>query len=287
MAACYGRARRMVETALTTHMQGLRQTEDLIYQEYGTTEEMGEDGRRIPSRRSYGLQRIWYASKMEGARLAGLLLLEVSPSGYVHRVVVGDAAEWQMDESTWKFSNSTVLDVSPVGSTRRILQMDGLRVPSAPLTSGRAFRKRSLRELSRSEIVSEITRLQSSNGTDRVVDGKMLNKLECFLCQRDAAAFSCVVYGLIGALATLAPSGRGSSRATPFAWAIVSTLIFSATVAVAMALGSTGALNPWWSAWLPPLLGLSVIVLVIFGPSELQQQQLRKLASHGKELGEE
>jgi hypothetical protein len=27
----------MVETALTTHMQGLRQTEDLIYQEYGTT----------------------------------------------------------------------------------------------------------------------------------------------------------------------------------------------------------------------------------------------------------
>lgn len=26
----------MVETALTTHMQGLRQTEDLIYQEYGT-----------------------------------------------------------------------------------------------------------------------------------------------------------------------------------------------------------------------------------------------------------
>ena len=33
---CYGRARKMVETALTTHMQGLRQTEDLIYQEYGT-----------------------------------------------------------------------------------------------------------------------------------------------------------------------------------------------------------------------------------------------------------
>jgi hypothetical protein len=25
----------------------------------------------------------------------------------------------------------------------------------------------------------------------------MLNKLECFLRQRDAAAFSCVVYGLV------------------------------------------------------------------------------------------
>ena len=50
-------------------------------------EEMGEDGRRIPSRRSYGLQRIWYASKLEGTRLAGLLLLEVLPSGYVNRVM--------------------------------------------------------------------------------------------------------------------------------------------------------------------------------------------------------
>lgn len=73
----------MVEAALTTHMQGLRQTEDLIYQEYGTTEEMREGGERIPC---YGLQRIWYASKLEGTRLAGLLLLEVLPSGYVHRV---------------------------------------------------------------------------------------------------------------------------------------------------------------------------------------------------------
>ena len=39
------------------------------------------------------------------------------------QVVVGDAAEWQMNESTWKFSNSTVLDVSPVGNTLRILQV--------------------------------------------------------------------------------------------------------------------------------------------------------------------
>lgn len=50
-------------------------------------EEVGEDSRRIPSRRSYCLQRVWYASKMEGTCLAGLLLLEVLPSGYVHRVI--------------------------------------------------------------------------------------------------------------------------------------------------------------------------------------------------------
>lgn len=46
-----------------------------------------------------------------------------NPIQCASQVVVGDAAEWQVDESTWKFSNSTVLDVSPVGNTRRILQV--------------------------------------------------------------------------------------------------------------------------------------------------------------------
>ena len=82
-------------------------------------------------------------------------------------------------------------------------QVDGLRVPSTPLTNGRALWKRTLDELPRSEIVGEINRLvrrQSPESTivsDHVIEAHLLNKLECFLCQRDAAAFSCVVYGLV------------------------------------------------------------------------------------------
>lgn len=186
-------------------------------------------------------------------------------------MVVGDGAEWQMNDSTWKFSNSTVLDVSPVGDTLRILQVDGLRVPSTPLTSGRALWKRSLDELPRSVILGEINRLATRcdehHATEtRNLDTHMLNKLECFLRQRDAAAFSCVVYGLIGAIATLAQSGRGSrsaSRATPFAWAIVASLVYNTVTAVAVALGAANALNPWLSAWLPPLLGLSTLVVIL------------------------
>ncbi|KAG0563676.1 hypothetical protein KC19_8G050300 [Ceratodon purpureus] len=288
-------ARKMVETALTTHMQGLRQTEDLIYQEYGTTEEIGEDCKTTPSRRNYGLQRIWYGSKLEGTRLAGLLLLEVLPSGYVHRVVVGDAAEWQMNESTWKFSNSTVLDVSPVGNSLRILQVDGFRVPSTPLTSGRALWKRTLDELPRNEIVGEINRLATrrrledkephANKTrNRVIDEDMLNKLEYFLYQRDAAAFSCVIYGLTGAIATLAQCGRGSksvSRATPFAWAILASLIYNTVAATTVAVGSAKALNPWLSACLPPLLGLSILfVTLVRAELNLQDFRANKLKMH-------
>lgn len=90
----------------------------------------------------------------------------------------------------------------------------------------------------------------------------------------------------IGAVATLAQSGRGSrsvSRATPFAWAIVASLIYSITVAVAIALGSAGALNPWLSAWLPSLLGCSIMLLTILVPSELQPQL--NLAIRAKKFG--
>ncbi|KAG0563696.1 hypothetical protein KC19_8G052200, partial [Ceratodon purpureus] len=158
-------------------------------------------------------KELWFATHLVrqqtgGNPSGGALLLEVLPSGYVHRVVVGDAAEWQMNESTWKFSNSTVLDVSPVGNSSHPSEVDGFRVPSTPLTSGRALWKRTLDELPRNEIVGEINRLATrrrledkephANKTrNRVIDEDMLNKLEYFLYQRDAAAFSCVIYGLM------------------------------------------------------------------------------------------
>nr|PNR53503.1 hypothetical protein PHYPA_007178 [Physcomitrium patens] len=104
---------------------------------------------------------------------------------YVHQVVVAYAGEWQTGESTWK---RTRRDVS--------WQVEGLRVPSAPLTSGRGLWKRTLQELASSEIKSEIYRLtkklemlsqkrQSPEDTknvvkemgDQVIDANMINKL--------------------------------------------------------------------------------------------------------------
>ncbi|XP_073390241.1 uncharacterized protein [Physcomitrium patens] len=91
----------------------------------------------------------------------------------------------QTGESTWK---RTRRDVS--------WQVEGLRVPSAPLTSGRGLWKRTLQELASSEIKSEIYRLtkklemlsqkrQSPEDTknvvkemgDQVIDANMINKL--------------------------------------------------------------------------------------------------------------
>lgn len=101
------------------------------------------------------------------------------------QVVVAYAGEWQTGESTWK---RTRRDVS--------WQVEGLRVPSAPLTSGRGLWKRTLQELASSEIKSEIYRLtkklemlsqkrQSPEDTknvvkemgDQVIDANMINKL--------------------------------------------------------------------------------------------------------------
>ncbi len=81
----------------------------------------------------------------------------------------------------------------------------------------------------------------------------------------------------IGAIATLAQSGRGSrsvSRATPFAWAILASLIYNTVATAAVALGSSKALNPWLSAWLPLLTGLGILIVILVR-SELKQRGFR------------
>jgi len=94
-------------------------------------------------------------------------------------------------------------------------QVEGLQVPSARLTSRRALQKPSLQELSRGAILRLIaelrTKLHTKNRnrggsefsldlTEHNVnrsDEDELVKLECFLHQRDAAIFSCIVYCLV------------------------------------------------------------------------------------------
>lgn len=77
-----------------------------------------------------------------------------------------------------------------------------------------------------------------------------------------------LVLGLlqIGAIATLAPSGRGSrsvSRATPFAWAMVASLIYNTISAAVVALGHAKAMSPWLSAWLPSSLACSLLLAIL------------------------
>lgn len=81
----------------------------------------------------------------------------------------------------------------------------------------------------------------------------------------------------IGAIATLAPGGRGSrsfSRATPFAWATVASLIYNTISATVVALGHAKAMSPWLSAWLPPLLACSALLAILLYSEHKQHLNL-------------
>jgi lipopolysaccharide export LptBFGC system permease protein LptF len=205
--------------------------------------------------------------------------------------------------------NSTILNVCPKDTTFGILQVEGLQVPSARLTSRRALQKPSLQELSRGGILRLIAELQTklhtknqnrggrqfsfdlteagigdtshihcqecgekkeivtssakeskSHNVNRSDEDELV-KLECFLHQRDAAIFSCIVYCLMGAMATLVQGSRpasSGSRASPIAWALLSSMIYNMIVATAAFAGMSRHLTPLLSAWIPPLIGLSL-----------------------------
>lgn len=95
---------------------------------------------------------------------------------------------------------------------------------------------------------------------------------ECNLRQRDAAAFSCLIYALIGAAATVAFSRQEGKdfrggRSGPFITALGFVVLYNILSALSATAGIQGILSPTASAWLPSVAGLSIGPALILATS--------------------
>ncbi|GBG74879.1 hypothetical protein CBR_g19392 [Chara braunii] len=86
-------------------------------------------------------------------------------------------------------------------------------------------------------------------------------KAKCVLIQRVASALSCLVYGLIGAVSTLAANQlghRASSRAIPFVLSLCALALYNTMVIVLMCAVEVGLVHPTVCGWLPCLFGIAL-----------------------------
>eukprot|EP00897_Mesotaenium_endlicherianum_P003074 jgi/Mesen1/2795/ME000170S01894 len=234
------RAQAMVETALTTELHSLRPQSHVVYPEYGPPRDQfgGVTGGRpeqVPpgSRRRRVLKRLWHAEHLEGGRMQGL----------------------------------TVLEMEPDGSTRRMSTLE-LPMPSVVRAANRAASD--LHSLSRRDIWRHIHDLQAGPGpkaaqkstAGAAKESDEVTEALLRLRQRDAAAFSCVVYSLVGAAAVIAKdeldrsSSHGSS--TPVIVALACVALYNSLSALAGAAARSRALLPALAAWLPCVAGLGL-----------------------------
>jgi lipopolysaccharide export system permease protein len=97
--------------------------------------------------------------------------------------------------------------------------------------------------------------LKQLEKTRRSGDEKKIRKLEVRIQEKIAFPFVCVVFGLVGA--TLGTKPQRTGRATSFGISLAVIFSYYLLRVVSSALGLSGILSPWMSAWLPAIFGFA------------------------------
>lgn len=223
------------------------QEQNIFYPEYQRVEESDGDKVKI-------LTRLFYADQFDGERMKGLTIVDRSQQG-LNQIVVADSAAWNPNQNTWDFFNGTIYLVAPDGTYRNILQFEHqqLQLPRTPLDV--AAKGREYDEMS---IADARERLENIRFSD---DEKKIRKLMVRIQEKIAFPFVCVIFGLLGA--TLGTKSQRTGRATSFGISLVVIFSYYLIRVVSGALGLSGVLSPWLSAWLPIIFGIGAGGLIL------------------------
>jgi len=194
------------------------------------------------------LTRLFYADQFDGERMKGLTIVDRS-KGNVNQIVVADSAMWNPVQNTWDFFNGTIYLVAPDSTYRNILRFEHqqLQLPRTPLDVAEKGR-----DYDEMNIADSRKRLEKTRPSG---DEKKIRKLQVRIQEKIAFPFVCVVFGLVGA--TLGTKPQRTGRATSFGISLIIIFSYFLLRVVGNALGLSGILSPWMSAWLPAIFGFA------------------------------
>lgn len=215
------------------------QDRNIFYPEYQEVKQ--PDGKKVNT-----LTRLFYADQFDGQLMKGLTIVDRSKQG-VNQIVVAESAAWNPAQNNWDFFNGTIYLVAPDSTYRNILRFEHqqLQLPRTPLEV--ADKGRDYDEIN---IADGLERLKK---TRLGGDEKKIRKLEVRIQEKIAFPFVCVVFGLVGA--TLGTKPQRTGRATSFGISLLVIFSYYLLRVVSGALGLSGILSPWMSAWLPAMFG--------------------------------
>lgn len=215
------------------------QDRNIFYPEYQEVKQ--PDGKTANT-----LTRLFYADQFDGQVMKGLTIVDRSKQG-VNQIVVAESAAWNPAQNNWDFFNGTIYLVAPDSTYRNILRFEHqqLQLPRTPLEV--ADKGRDYDEIN---IADGLERLKKTRPGG---DEKKIRKLEVRIQEKIAFPFVCVVFGLVGA--TLGTKPQRTGRATSFGISLLVIFSYYLLRVVSGALGLSGILSPWMSAWLPAMFG--------------------------------
>ncbi|MBI5699602.1 LptF/LptG family permease [Candidatus Saganbacteria bacterium] len=206
----------------------------------------------VPEMEKGALKRIFYARRMKGKQLEGVIVSEFQ-DGRLSQIINAKTAQYLPERSTWQFNDGTVYLLSEGGEYRHLIKFDRQYVAIKYTPSDLAAGDKSPDDMSIGELRDYI-KLKEKMGV-KVVDHKIQLNFKM------ALPFASLVFALLGAPLGLSP--RRASSSIGLGLSIIVIFVYYVLIFTSFAFGELELISPFLSAWLPNIVtgGLGYYIL--------------------------
>jgi lipopolysaccharide export system permease protein len=195
----------------------------------------------IPELEQNTLKRIFYARKLKGNIMYGVIIQEFS-DGALSQLINAKSAEWK--NGIWMFKNGITYLLSESGEYKHLIKFDEQYITIKFTPADFYMGDKKPEEMNFRSLRSYID-LKKKMGAN-VID------LSIQLNMKLAIPFACFVFALLGAPLGLNPNRKSSSIGLGISVIII--FIYYVLMFIGMAAGEMEIISPFLSAWLPNLV---------------------------------
>lgn len=219
------------------------QKQDIFYTEYQSSQ--GENATKK-------LKHIYFAAKYERPRLWDVTIISFQQD-HIQQIITAQSAQWNQQQQLWHLTSGAIRHFNPeqIDLEQEQVLIEEFTSQQIPL-SNTLFeivnQERSPEEMNIRQAKKFLNLIQDSGNPIEVA------KFRVRIQQKYAFPFICLVFALIGS--ALGAKYGQLNRAKSFGLGVGIVFIYYCLGFAIGSLGITGMLSPFWSAWLPNLIGL-------------------------------
>ncbi len=194
------------------------------------------------------LTHIFYASLFKNNIMEGVTVLDFSRQN-VQQILKAKSAIFDKKNSSWIFSNGTIISIGPSGNTTSIkFQKYKYSFDEGPLNLAKI--PKDAAEMSLKQAL-EAERIYKETG-----NLKEIRRIQVRIQEKFTLPCSCIVFGLIGS-SLGSKSNLRSSKSQGFGLSVILILIYYVMSFVFSSFGVKGILTPIIATWLPVIISIS------------------------------
>jgi len=222
-----------------------QQQKDIFYPEY----ELGLNNQ--PSR---ALKRIYFAEQYHNEALEAVTIITLH-HGLISQIITAKLAKWNQQQQVWNLVEGELNNISNVNGEVETEEFISKQISLSTTLFKIAQKKRSPDDMNIRQAKEYLYLIKDSATKTDVA------KFAVRIQQKYAFPFICLVFALIGS--TLGAKYSQVNRSKAFGYCVAIVFIYYFLGFTFGSLGITGILSPFWSAWIPNILGLSTGIYLL------------------------